>query len=169
MSIHLERLILEYEVSYANLDRLEEKLGTLRDIIAQEDKTVGEAKEELLANLWTKLGGNRKDLRNFNRNLNLLQDLSYYRRHALAHVVAALHTLRAVDQEMQEMRERVAAPDLAGDRIAPEVHMDSIKIGLERLKEGRSRARKIGQDSLSKALGQDENRRVHSRDFKGLE
>ncbi|KAJ2921936.1 hypothetical protein H1R20_g15149, partial [Candolleomyces eurysporus] len=157
MSGQLERLIVEHQANHANLDRLEEKLSTLRDIVARENKTVGEAKEELLANLWTMLGGNKKDLRNFETNLKLLHDLTLYRKHASAHVVAALHTLQSVNQDMEDMRERVAAPNLAGSRIAPEVHMNTIKHGLERLKEGRTRARQIGEAALRKALGIDED------------
>ncbi|RXW16325.1 hypothetical protein EST38_g9519 [Candolleomyces aberdarensis] len=103
---------LAMEAIYANLDRLEEKLSTLRDIVAQENKMVGEAKEELLANLWTMLGGNRKDLRNLNRNLNLLHDLTLYRKRALAHVVATLHALQSVSQDVEDMREGLAAPNL---------------------------------------------------------
>jgi hypothetical protein len=157
MSIHLERLIVEHEANYANLDKLEEKLSTLRDIVARENKTVGEGKEELLAYLWTKLGGNRKDLRNFDRNLKMLHDLTIYRKHASAHIVAALHTLKGVSQDLEDMRERVAAPNLAGSKIKPEVHMNSIKNGLERLREGRSRTKQIEEEALRKALGIDEN------------
>ncbi|KAF6757167.1 hypothetical protein DFP72DRAFT_1007111 [Ephemerocybe angulata] len=153
LSEHLERLLLELESNYSNLDRLEEKLGTLRDIVGREDKRVTADKEELLSYLWTKLGGNRKDLRNFNRNLKMLQDLTVHRKQANARVVATLHTLQAVSQDMEDMRERVAAPNLAGTKIAPEVHMKSIKNGLERLREGRSRAKKIEEDVLRRALG----------------
>ena len=157
MSTHLERLIIEHEANYANLDRLDEKLSTLRDIVARENKTVAEGREELLANLWTMLGGNRKDLRNFDRNLKILHDLTVHRKHASAHIVAALHTLQSVSQDMEDMRERVAAPNLAGSKIAPEVHMKSIKNGLERLREGRLRAKKIEEAALRRALGIDEN------------
>jgi hypothetical protein len=157
MSIHLKRLIVEHEANYANLDRLEEKLSTLRDIVARENKTVAEGREELLASIWTTLGANRKDLRNFDWNLKMLHDLTTYRKRALAHIVAALHILKIVTQDLEEMRERVAAPNLAGSQIKPEVHMDSIKNGLERLREGRSRARQIEEAALRKALAIDEN------------
>jgi len=152
LSEHLARLILELESNYENLQNLEETLGVLRDIVGRENKAVAEARDELLANLWTMLGGNRKDLKNFDRNLKMLKDLAVYRKHAAAHVVATLHTLQAVSQDMEDMRERVAAPSLAGSKIAPEVHMMSIKNGLERLKEGRTRTRKIEEAALKRAL-----------------
>ncbi|KAJ2921944.1 hypothetical protein H1R20_g15150, partial [Candolleomyces eurysporus] len=156
ISKHLERLV-EHGANCANLERLEQKLSTLRDIVAQENETLGEAKEKLLANLWTRLGGNRNDLRNLDRNLELLHGLTVYRESALAHVVAALQTVRTVDQELQGMRERVA--NFAGDKVAPDVHMNSIKNALKRLKEVRLRARRIAEETLRKALGLEENRR----------
>jgi hypothetical protein len=87
----------------------------------------------------------------------MLRDLTTYRKHASAHIVAALHTLKSVNQDLEEMRERAAAPNLAGSKIKPEVHMNSIKNGLERLRVGRSRARQIEEAALRKALGFDEN------------
>ncbi|KAF6748656.1 hypothetical protein DFP72DRAFT_992156 [Ephemerocybe angulata] len=151
---HLERLLLELESNYSKLTRLEDRLGTLRDILGWEDKRMSADKEELLSYLWTKLGGNRKDLRNFERNLKLLRDLTVHRKHASARIVATLHTLQGVSQDIEDMRERVAAPNLAGTKVAPEVHMKSIQNGLERLRETRSRAKKIEEDVLRRALGE---------------
>ncbi|KAJ3537349.1 hypothetical protein NMY22_g5625 [Coprinellus aureogranulatus] len=152
LSEHLERIILEVETNTQNLDALEEKLNTLRSIVAREDASVSADREELLSYLWTKLGGNRKDLKNFERNLKMLGDLGNYRKAAQARVVATLHTLERVSQDMGDMRERVAAPNLAGSQIAPEIHMKSIRNGLERLSEGRKRARTLEEEALRKAL-----------------
>ncbi|TEB25146.1 hypothetical protein FA13DRAFT_1738562 [Coprinellus micaceus] len=152
LSDHLARIILEVETNTQNLDALDEKLNTLRSIVSREDSSVSADREELLSYLWTKLGGNRKDLKNFNRNLKMLSDLGNYRKAAQARVVATLHTLERVSQDMEDMRERVAAPNLAGSTIAPEVHMKSIRKGLERLEEGRKRARSLEEEALRKAL-----------------
>lgn len=152
LSEHLERIILEVETNTQNLDALEEKLNTIREIVAREDASVSADREELLGYLWTKLGGNRKDLRNFARNLKMLGELGNYRKAAQARVTATLHTLERVSQEMEDMRERVAAPNLAGSKIAPEIHMKSIRNGLERLSEGRRRARSLEEEALRKAL-----------------
>ncbi|KAG6821323.1 hypothetical protein H0H93_000184 [Arthromyces matolae] len=129
LSTSLERLILEAEVNLANLERLEERLSTLHDIVSREDVTISNAKSELLAELWTILGGNRGKLRNFDSHLVLLKNLSSYRKKALAHVVAALQTLKGMSHDMEDIRERVAAPELLGPRIPIEVHIKSIKTG----------------------------------------
>lgn len=152
LSSAMERLILEAEVNLANLNKLEERLLTLHDMVTREDATLSDAKAELLSELWTKLGGNKSTLRNFESHLLLLKNLGMYRKKALIHVVAALQTLQAMSSDMEDIRERVAAPELTGSRIPVKVHMKSIKSGLERLKEGRGRAKRLEEEALRKAL-----------------
>ncbi|KAG6900829.1 hypothetical protein C0993_000148 [Termitomyces sp. T159_Od127] len=153
LSNSLERLVLEAEVNLANLEKLEERLSVLHEMVAREDLALSGARSELLADLWTKLGGNQDKLRNFESHLSLLRNLSSYRKKALAHVVAALQTLNGMSNDMEDIRERVAAPDLIGSKIPIEVHMKSIKTGLERLKEGRVRAKKLEEDTIRRVLG----------------
>ena len=152
LSSAMERLILEAEVNLGNLNKLEERLLTLHDIVSREDSTLSSAKAELLSELWTKLGGNRKTLRNFESHLFLLKNLGMYRRKALTHVVAALQTLQAMSSDMEDIRDRVAAPELTGSKIPVEVHMKSIRSGLERLKEGRVRARRLEEEAMRRVL-----------------
>ncbi|KAG6905464.1 hypothetical protein DXG01_002543 [Tephrocybe rancida] len=54
---------------------------------------------------------------------------------ALAPVVGVLQSLKALNSDMEVMREHVAAPDLTGSRIPIEVHMRNIKAGFQRLQE----------------------------------
>ncbi|KAG6891362.1 hypothetical protein C0992_008073 [Termitomyces sp. T32_za158] len=153
LSSSLERLVLEAEINLANLEKLEERLSALHEMVSREDVVLSGAKSELLAELWTKLGGNKNKLRNYDSHLSLLKNLSSYRKKALVHVVAALQTLNALSSDMEDIRERVAAPDLVGSKIPIEVHMKSIKTGLERLKEGRVRAKKLEEDTVRRVLG----------------
>ncbi|KAJ3540656.1 hypothetical protein NMY22_g4210 [Coprinellus aureogranulatus] len=148
LSENLERIILEVEINSQNLDNLEENLNTVQSIAAREDAALAADRDELLSRLWTRLGGNRKDLKNYNRNLNLLLDLRTYRKAAQARLGATMHLLQGLGQEMEDMRERVAAPNLIGSKVTPEVHMMSIRGGLERLMEGRMRA-----GALKNAIG----------------
>lgn len=60
--------------------------------------------------------------------------------------------LQRVSQDMEDMRDRVAAPNLAGSRVTPEVHMQSIANGMERLAWGRKRARRIEDELLRRTL-----------------
>lgn len=152
LSNHLQRLIVEAEVNDKNLNDLEERLNSLHELVSREDSSISSAKSDLLAELWTILGGNRKKLRNFDSHLALLKDLVMYRKQAAVHVAAALQTLRGMADDMEDMRERVASPNLAGSSVTVEVHMKSIEHGLERLKEGRIRASKLEQEAMRKVL-----------------
>jgi hypothetical protein len=152
LSNQLQRLIIEAEINDQNLNELEENLYSLHELVAREDSSISSAKSDLLAELWTVLGGNRKRLRNFDGHLGLLKDLATYRKQAAVHVAAALQTLRGMAEDMEDMRERVAAPDLMGPSVSTEVHLKSIEIGLQRLKEGRVRAKKLEQEAMRRVL-----------------
>jgi hypothetical protein len=145
LSTSMQRLILEAESSLTHLDRLEERLSMLHELVSREDSSISSAKSDLLSELWTKLGGNKRELREYDKHLFLLKNLGGYRQKALVHVVAALQTLQALSEDMEDLRERVAAPELASGHIPVEVHMRSIRSGLERLKEGSINA-KIRED-----------------------
>ena len=135
LSANMQRLALEAEVSKSDLDKLEEHLKSIHEIVSREDSSISEAKDELLDQLWTKLGGNQKQLKGMDKHLALLKGVGGYRRRAHAHVVSALHVLEVMAAEMEELRERVAAPELVGDAIPIDVHMKSIRSGLEKLKQ----------------------------------
>ena len=137
---HLDRLRDEAEISAGHLMRLEEHLGVLYEVINRDDKDLTAVKEEVLADLWTKLGGNKRKIKKMDLNLGLLKNVEKFRRKALAHVAATLQTLYTLDANMEDLRTRVAAPDIVGDKIPIEVHIKSIKAGVDRLKEGQMRA-----------------------------
>ena len=58
-----------------------------------------------------------------------------------------------VAKDLEDLRERVAAPEIVGDHIPIEVHMKSIQSGMERLKEQRIRAREREDQLMNKILG----------------
>ena len=138
LSKETQHLTLEAEGNYQNLLNLEEKLAFLYELISREDITRSYEKAELLTELWTKLGGNQGKMRNFDSHLALLKELGSYTRQAIVHVNAALMTFKfastlltlySINEDMEEMRKRVAAPNLL---TLVEVHMKTIKMGLER-------------------------------------
>ncbi|KIK55146.1 hypothetical protein GYMLUDRAFT_48098 [Collybiopsis luxurians FD-317 M1] len=153
LSNTIEKLIVEAEVQLLNLEQLEERLVVLNEQISREDSSISSAKSELLSELWTILGGNRKTLRRYDSHLKLLNGLGEYRKRALAHVVFALQTLRALSDEMEDIRERVSEPELAGSQIPVEVHMKSIQHGLQRLKDSRVKAKEREEEALKSVLG----------------
>ncbi|KAF9466636.1 hypothetical protein BDZ94DRAFT_1295755 [Collybia nuda] len=158
LSEEMTKVILEAEANIIQLDRLEDRLSTVHEILTREDSTLTSARADLLADLWTKLGGNKKTLRGFDNHLLLLKNLGVYRKKALVHVAAALQTLQGMSADMDDIRERVAAPELTRSKIPVEVHMKSIRSGLERLKEGKVRARRLEEQAIRRVLevGSDE-------------
>lgn len=156
LSSSMQRLVVEAEANLSNLDKLEERLGTLHELVSREDSSISSAKSELLSELWSRLGGNKKTLRGYDSHLVLLKNLSAYRKKALVHVVAALSTLQGMSEDMEDLRERVAAPEIAGSAIPVEVHMKSIRNGLERLKEGRTKAKEREDEAIRRILSAEE-------------
>ncbi|KAF8896156.1 hypothetical protein BD779DRAFT_1639532 [Infundibulicybe gibba] len=152
LASQLARLILEAELNIAQLTALEERLHTLHALASTEDAALSGAEEELLAKLWTHVGGNARERRRLGGHRALLGDLGAYRRRARVHVVAALQTLLALGGDVEEMRERVSAPELLGDRIPVQVHMRSIQAGLERLRESRVHAKRVEEDTVRRVL-----------------
>lgn len=153
LSANMQRLVLEAEVSISDLNKLEEHLTSIHEIVAREDTSISVARGELLAQLWTILGGNREELSKMEEHRALLTGVGGYRDRALAHVVAALHMLETMAEDMEELRERVAAPRLVGETIPIDVHMKSLRSGLERLKGRRAGAKKIEEEIVNRVLG----------------
>lgn len=155
LSTHLRRLILEAEISHASLEKLEERLSTLHEIVTREDAALAASRAALFADLWTILGGNRDKVDQHDNNLVLLKNLGGYRNKALSLVVSALHTLRGLSSEIENLRERVSEPELIGTAIPIEVHMESIKAGLGRLQEGRLKAKEREAYVLRQIMGEE--------------
>ena len=151
----MSRVILEAEVSLANLESLDERLQVLHELVSRENKSISAEKEDLLAELWTVLGGNKRRLKGLDGHLFLLRNIGEYRKRAQAHVIAALQTLQGMSEDMEDLRERTAAPELVGERIPVEVHIKSIKAGLERLTQKRIKAQEREEEAVRKILGVD--------------
>jgi len=149
---HMARLREEADISMGHLMRLEEHLKVLYEIVSREKKELTNVQDEVLAELWTWLGGNKREIREMDLNLNLLKNVDTYRRKALLHVVATLETLHTLDADMEELRTNVAAPDIVGDEIPIEVQIKSIKAGVDRLKEGQMKASLMQGERLDRML-----------------
>jgi len=152
LSANMERLILEAEVSISDLNKLEKHLKSIHGIASREKDTISKAKHKLGAKLLTIFGVNRDKLRDMDENLALLKDMGGYRVRARAHVVAVLKMLRLMADDMEDLRERVAAPDLAGDAIPIDVHMKSLRGGLERLKRRQAGAKQLREQLMDRIV-----------------
>ena len=73
-----------------------------------------------------------------------------FRTRALEHVSLTLVHLEQLSGDLDDLRDRVGKPVLYGDdTVVPiEVHMETIRKGVERLEEGRRRAKLESQETL---------------------
>ncbi|CUA68880.1 hypothetical protein RSOLAG22IIIB_08127 [Rhizoctonia solani] len=154
MESAIHKLILEAEINILSLDKLEGQLDLINEMILREDEGIRAQAEEVLGELWTKLGGNKKKLYNFRSHRMLLNEIRIYRKRALAHVSSTLVQLQGLSADLDDLRQRVVTPALTGIEagIPLEVHIGSMQKGTERLLEGRKRAREREDAYLQKVL-----------------
>lgn len=150
----IRRLILEAQALLSVLTNLEDRLEIIYGIVTRDDVHAKAKKDEILAELWTMLGGNRTKLSKMDRELALLQQVGIYRKTALAHVSGTLLKLQAMGAGLEDLRERVGTPELLRGRldIPLEIHLENIMRGVERLEAGRESAKKIEQDIFTRAV-----------------
>ena len=158
----IARLIIEAEISLKALNDLEERLKTLSEFVVRENNTLTVERDELLGALWTMLGGNKRQLKHVNGHIFLLNSIGEYRRRAAVYVSATVQTLRGMSEDMEDLRRRVAAPELVGDKIPVEVHLRSIKIGLERLQADRDRTKAREEEIRSRMLGVEDHNTIEA-------
>ncbi|KAI9463284.1 hypothetical protein BJY52DRAFT_75619 [Lactarius psammicola] len=149
LSTNMQRLVSEAEASISGLNKLGERLTSIHEIVSREDILISAARVELLGQLGTVLGSNKEELNKLDGHRSLLDEhrallrgVGGYRDRAHAHVVATLHMLETMAEDIEELRERVAAPQLVGETIPVRVHIKSLRKGLERLKGRRAAARR---------------------------
>ena len=106
-----------------------------------------------LADLWTYVGANRGKLANFAEHRKLLSQVAVYRSAAAVQVGGTLVQLEKLASDLDDLRERVAMPLLADEASVPiEVHIMTLRKGVQRLSEGRGRARNREEQVLKRIL-----------------
>lgn len=148
------RLIDQAQALLRILNNLEDRLESIHGVATREDVNAKAKKEEILSSLWAMLGGHRGKLGKMDRQLNLLQQVSIYRKTAYAHVSGTILRLQAMGAGLEDLRERVGSPELLRDRrdIPLSVHIENIQRGVERLEEQRLNSRKLENENIRSTL-----------------
>lgn len=147
MDTAIQKLIRDAEFTLSELHGLEEKLNVVEDIVQREKGLLSAKETEVLARIWTSLGGNRGQLSNYANHKHLLSSVSIYRKRALILVGRSLLQLQEMQGDLEVLRERVAEPGIvssAGDAIQQvplEVHINTISKGVSRLSESMAKAK----------------------------
>jgi hypothetical protein len=151
----IQRLIMEATILLKILEDLDSRLDVIHGIVTRDGVHVKDSREELFAQLWTKLGGNRNSVQKLNNQMQLLKSVNTYRRAAWSHVTATLLKLQAISAGLEDLRERVALPETVGVEFVPlSQHIETIQLGVERLERVRESSRGLEMEGQRKILDQ---------------
>ena len=156
----IQRLVEEAQALLQILQNLEDRLDIINEIAVRDDVYAKGARDEILTQLWTKLGGNRSKVDKFDSQINLLRHVNQYRRAAFDHVSSTILKLQAMGSELEELRERVAGTSALEDRkrVPLSVHIENIEMGVERLEAGRDKLRKTEEAQYRRVMEREEDR-----------
>ncbi|KAK5732420.1 hypothetical protein LTR17_010596 [Elasticomyces elasticus] len=146
-------LIQEAQALLGILENLDGRLDVIAAISTRDGMKVAGNKEELFAYLWTKLGGNRSSVSKLENQLTLLKEVTAYKRLAWAHVTTTIVKLQGIQATLEDVRERVAGPEVLGERVPLEVHIESINLGIERLERQREEGRRGEMEGYARVMG----------------
>ena len=157
VSDEISHLIDEAQALLFVLQSLEDRLAVIHSISLSNSLTSQSSKDEVLSHLWTMLGGNRAQLSKYDKQLRLLRQVGEYRKIAWAHVSATILKLQSMGAELEELRTRVGSAELQRDygkeAVPLEMHIESIRMGVERLEAGREKAREVERGHVRRVLG----------------
>lgn len=150
-------LILEATNLLKILHNLDHRLDLIASISQRDGVRIEGNQDVLLGQLWSRLGGNRAEKKRYAAQLGLLDDVGRYRKLAIAHVSRTVLKLQAIAANLEDLRERVARPEVVGIRaeLPLEMHIREIMMGVERLEAVRDQGREIEGHGMQKRLAID--------------
>ncbi|KAF8474623.1 hypothetical protein BDZ91DRAFT_844927 [Kalaharituber pfeilii] len=164
LEMNLRQLVGDGETIFTSLTHLSEQHKPIYDEIVREVVDIKKEEEVVLSSLWTKMGGNQIQRKNFRENAKLLEMIGKYEEEARGYVESTVLELDRMMADLEILRKRVAEPLLVGEGnmanihmgvgagdIPLQVHIEAIEKAVERLvrKRGERRER---EDSYLKAL-----------------
>ncbi|KAI1788018.1 hypothetical protein LXA43DRAFT_841183, partial [Ganoderma leucocontextum] len=129
LSSEVVRLLLETAAFTEKLDVLDGQLTAVRSLCEQE-RAATPARDGLLMELWTYLGGNRAMAA---QQLIVLEKVDRHQALAVGQVAIVMDVLIAIEADLAELREKLMAP-VSVNGLPIEVHIVSIDMGTRRLK-----------------------------------
>ncbi|KAG8715781.1 hypothetical protein FRC09_016305 [Ceratobasidium sp. 395] len=152
-------LSVEAAANMRGLDRLDEQLSVIHEIITMDDAKIKADKQEVLSKLWTTLGGNSASIGVFESHTELLKRILDYREAAMKHVTSAKFQLERLAIGLNDLNDQVTIPLLKGEitEIPLDVHIRIMQMGTARLVDGRAREHLREDMYMLKALGSGQN------------
>jgi len=139
------------------LENLDDRLDIIAGIATRDGVKVQGNKDELFADLFTKLGGRRSTVQRLERELDTLKSVGQYRKMAWAHVNKTILKLQAIAAHLEDLKTSVAKPELEGKGTETplEMHVQEITMGIERLQMIREEGRRIEDERHRRVLDRD--------------
>lgn len=150
----IQLLIQDAQALLSLLQHLDDKLDLIASITARDGFNIKDDHDDLLAQLWTRLGGNKSDVKRLNQQLRILKDVTTYRKLAFTHVSMTVIKLQSISSALEDLRERVASPEVIGKKLDLERHINDIEMGVQRLESVRETGRKIEGQKMRAILDQ---------------
>ncbi|KAG2742171.1 hypothetical protein P692DRAFT_20646296, partial [Suillus brevipes Sb2] len=129
--LHLLQTVVDIQNS---LDRLESRFSVIRDLVGLESHALSIAKEEVLGDILTLIGFNRKQLAQLNTRFAALNLVGAYRKTALHFVMGVQHGLLDMAEALGALRALTAEPMLTGKSVPMEALIEVINSGVDRLR-----------------------------------
>ena len=150
----IARLVTEAQALLQVLQNLEDRLDIIHGIAIRDRDTAQLSRDDVLSQLWTKLGGNAKALGKLESKIHLLGQVNLYRQSAFAHVSGTIVKLQEMAAGLEDLRERVGGVELVGGKrgVPLSVHIEQIELGVQRLEDARMRTRGIEGNAVRKVL-----------------
>lgn len=162
---NLRLLVADGETIFTSLTQLTEQHKPIYDEIVREVVDIKKEEAVVLSSLWTKVGGNAAQRKNFRENAELLALIGSYEEQARGYVESTVLELDRMTADLENLRRRVAEPLLISsggngkgkrgrdDDIASiplSVHLDAIETAVERLVRKRAQRREKEGNWLKK-------------------
>lgn len=136
------------------LNSIDTRLDFIAEVAMRDDKKLTRDRVQLLASLWSQMGGNQASKAESSASLELLRDVMRYRANAMQLVSSTLLKLREVSQGLENLREGIAAPGIAGYRedYPLEWHIDVVSRSVDRLRTARGESLAIEREVMRRGL-----------------
>ena len=154
VSQEISTLLLEAEELLGLLNKGETQLTLIHKITTQASDDTATNRANTLSKIWTKLGGNRANLRNLDQQMNLLDRVDTQRASAIAVVSALVVELQRIQAGLDDLYGRVSVPGALSStaQVPLSVHVDTINSGIMRLESARRRISAAEDEVVRDAL-----------------
>ena len=117
-------ILVEAAKTVTALDVLENQLVRIHAASIQDQVLASTGLNDVLSELWTKLGGNGHRIKDLERRSEVLKNLDAYRRLAVAHVAATVQTLVGIEEELNQLMRKLRHDgEVAALYLPLEVHI----------------------------------------------